>query len=122
MADRQEMRRGYEQAVAARRAALEAELTAERGRVTERDALLLDAICDAEMIRLEAMGQVEAKGLRERYSNGRQTLERENKAVAQSFKAAVTLTKLVTALNAKPRRSKAAEEPEEVETDDLDDY
>lgn len=70
MADRQEMRRGYEQAVAARRAALEAELTAERGRVTERDALLLDAICDAEMIRLEAMGQVEAKGLRERYSNG----------------------------------------------------
>ena len=27
MADRQEMRRGYEQAVAARRAALEAELT-----------------------------------------------------------------------------------------------
>ena len=74
------------------------------------------------MIRLEAMGQVEAKGLRERYSNGRQTLERENKAVAQSFKAATTLAKLVTALNAKPRRGKAAEEPEEVETDDLDDY
>lgn len=122
MADRQEMRRGYEQAVSARRAALEAELTAERGRVTERDALLLDAICDAEMIRLEAMGQVEAKGLRERYSNGRQTLERENKAVAQSFKAATTLAKLVTALNAKPRRGKATEEPEEVETDDLDDY
>lgn len=122
MADRQEMRRGYEQAVAARRAALEAELTAERGRVTERDALLLDAICDAEMIRLEAMGQVEAKGLRERYSNGRQTLERENKAVAQSFKAATTLAKLVTALNAKPRRGKTAEEPEEVETNDLDDY
>lgn len=122
MADRQERCRAYAQAVAERRAALEAELTAERGRVTERDALLLDAICDAEMIRLEAMGQIAEKGLRERYSNGRQTLERENKAVAQSFKAATTLAKLVAALNAKPRKDRAAEEPEEVGTDDLDDY
>lgn len=70
--------------VRAYRAALEAETRETCGELSAADALLLDAICDTERIRREAVAQIAEKGLRERYSNGRQSLERENKAVGQA--------------------------------------
>ena len=93
--------------VRAYRAALEAETRETCGELSAADALLLDAICDTERIRREAVAQIAEKGLRERYSNGRQSLERENKAVGQAHKAAQTLGKLMAALKARQRKGQA---------------
>ncbi len=107
-------------AVAEKRRALETELTETKGRVSARDALLLDAICDTERIRLEAVSSVAQRGLRERYTNGRQSVERENRSVAQAHKAAAALIRLLSALYG---RGHAAAEPEtDGEPDELDDY
>lgn len=107
------------EAVAEKRRALEADLTETKGRVSARDALLLDAICDTERIRLEAMAAVEQKGLRERYSNGRQSVERENKSVTQAHKASASLTRLLNALYG---RGRAAAPETDGEPDELDNY
>lgn len=115
-----EQRARIEEAVAEKRRALEAELTEAKGRVSARDALLLDAICDTERIRLEAMAAVEQKGLRERYTNGRQSVERENKSVTQAHKASASLARLLSALYGRGRAA-AAPEPDG-EPDELDNY
>ena len=109
--------------VRAYRAALEAETRETCGELSAADALSLDAICDTERIRREAVAQIAEKGLRERYSNGRQSLERENKAVGQAHKAAQTLGKLMAALKARQRKGQAgAQLPEGAVADELDDY
>ena len=109
--------------VRAYRAALEAETREKCGELSAADALLLDAICDTERIRREAVAQIAERGLRERYSNGRQSLERENKAVGQAHKAAQTLGKLMAALKARQRKGQAgAQLPEGAVADELDDY
>ena len=109
--------------VRAYRAALETETREMCGELSAADALLLDAICDTERIRREAVAQIAEKGLRERYSNGRQSLERENKAVGQAHKAAQTLGKLMAALKARQRKGQAgAQLPEGAVADELDDY
>ena len=109
--------------VRAYRAALEAETQEKCGELSAADALLLDAICDTERIRREAVAQIAEKGLRERYSNGRQSLERENKAVGQAHKAAQTLGKLMAALKARQRKGQAgAQLPEGAVADGLDVY
>ena len=78
---------------------------------------------DTERIRREAVAQIAERGLRERYSNGRQSLERENKAVGQAHKAAQTLGKLMAALKARQRKGQAgAQLPEGAVADELDDY
>ena len=109
--------------VRAYRAALEAETREKCGELSAADALLLDAICDTERIRREAVAQIAERGLRERDSNGRQSLERENKAVGQAHKAAQTLGKLMAALKARQRKGQAgAQLPEGAVADELDDY
>lgn len=121
---RAECLRRIEAEVAAKRQALEAELEAEKGLVSQRDVLLLDAICDVDRVRREAAAAVAENGLRERYSNGRQVLERENRAVGQMCKASATLGKLIAALGVKPRGVHADDAPPEEEdgVDELDDY
>ena len=109
--------------VRAYRAALETETREKCGELSAADALLLDAICDTERIRREAVAQIAERGLRERYSNGRQSLERENKAVGQAHKAAQTLGKLMAALKARQRKGQVgAQLPEKAVADELDDY
>lgn len=118
---RTELLAKIEEDVAAIRAALENEIRESRGEISVRDELLLDAICDTERMRREAVAQVKQNGLRERYSNGRQSLERENRAVGQANKMTGVLAKLLASLNTKEKKQTAPEE-KGAAADELDDY
>lgn len=93
-----------------KRAEVEQHLREICGRILPEHAVLLDALYDVELVRLEAMEYLSEKGQRERYSNGRQTLDRKCPEVDTMLKASATQAKLIAALGAKPRKGKKAGE------------
>lgn len=113
---------------AKKRAEVERSLLERWGSVLPEHAVLLDALYDVELVRLEAMEYLSEKGQRERYSNGRQTLERKCPEVDTVLKASATQAKLIAALGVKARKGKgeaaADDEPGDVMGDEpsLDNY
>lgn len=112
------------QAAALKKAEIHNQLLATHGAVLPAQEALLCALVDVELVRLEAAEDVAERGQRERYSNGRQTLERKNPAVDTLLKASAAEAKIMTALGLSKRRSKpAAKAAPDCDTeDDLDDY
>lgn len=103
---------------------LREQVRAVRGDVTARDESLLDAYRAVEAIRLEAAATIEEKGLMESYSNGRQRLTRESKAVSQLLKAAACAARILATL-LPIRKARTAAMPDESggdADDDLDEY
>lgn len=122
--ERKALREKIEAEVLDYRMALEQEVLEVLGEISPGEKLLIDSICDTERIRREAAANVAERGLRERYSNGRQSVERENKAVEQTHKAAMTAAKLLNTLRSWMRKASAAagKVSEGVDADELDDY
>lgn len=89
------------------RAQVEQQVLDHYGAVLSGHRALLDALLDVELIRLEAAEDVAEKGLRERYSNGRQTLERKNPATDIMLRAAATEAKIISALGLNKRKQAA---------------
>ena len=115
-------------AAALKKAEIENQLRESYGAILPAHAALLDALVDVEIMRLEAAECVAEKGQKERYSNGKQTLERKNPAVDTMLRASATEAKLISALglNRRKRPGKADAElddplPED-DVSDLDDY
>ena len=113
---------------ALKKAEIENQLMESYGEILPAHAALLDALMDVEIMRLEAAECVAEKGQKERYSNGKQTLERKNPAVDTMLRASATEAKLIGALglNRRKRPGKADVElddplPED-DVSDLDDY
>lgn len=96
------------------------------GEVSPAQRGLLDNLRDVKLMRLEAAENVAEVGLRERYSNGRQTMERKNPSVDIMLRASATQAKIIVAmgLNKKQRgKSNGPEDPPEGgDLDDLDNY
>lgn len=90
------------------RAQVEEQLQAHFGSLLPGHLALLDAWQDVELTRLEAAESISATGLRERYYNGRQSLERKNPAVDIMLRAAATEAKLISAMGLTRRRQGAA--------------
>lgn len=114
---------------ALKKAEIETQLLESYGAILPAHAALLDALLDVEIMRLEAAECVAEKGQKERYSNGKQTLERKNPAVDTMLRASATEAKLISALglNRRKRPGKADVEPddplpEDDDVSDLDDY
>lgn len=114
---------------ALKKAEIENQLKESYGAILPAHAALLDALMDVEIMRLEAAECVAEKGQKERYSNGKQTLERKNPAVDTMLRASATEAKLIAALglNRRKKAAKAADgeldEPvPEDDVSDLDDY
>ena len=114
-------------------AEVERQILAEYGEISPKHAALLDNLRTVETLRLEAAEDVAERGMRERYSNGRQTLERKNPAVDTMLRASATSAKVISAMGLSKRggAKHAAHEPGAAEalddlagddTDDLDDY
>ena len=116
------------QGAALKKAEVENQLKASYGEILPAHAALLDALVDVEIVRLEAAECVAEKGQKERYSNGKQTLERKNPAVDTLLRDSATEAKLIAALglNRRKRAEKAEPEPDEPlpedDVSDLDDY
>ncbi len=106
------------------RAQVEQQVIDHYGEVLSGHRTLLDALQDVELTRLEAAEDVAEKGLRERYSNGRQSLERKNPAVDIMLRAAATETKLISALGLNKRRQAAPAVGGDAadDGDDMDNY
>lgn len=96
------------------------------GEISPAHRGLLDNLREVEALRLAAAEDVAENGLRERYSNGRQTLERKNPAVDILLKASATQAKVVMTMGlSKKQRGKSGpsdEPPEDGDLDDLDNY
>ena len=117
---------------ALKRAEVERHILDSCGKILPAHRVLLDALVDVELTRLEAAECVAEKGQRERYSNGRQTLERKAPEVDTMLRASATEAKLIAALGLRPRKPRGedmeAEEAEDVkdvtadEAPSLDDY
>lgn len=113
---------------ALKKAEIENQLKESYGEILPAHAALLDALVDVEIMRLEAAECVAEKGQKERYSNGKQTLERKNPAVDTMLRASATEAKLIAALglNRRKRAGKPDLEPDEPlpedDVSDLDDY
>lgn len=90
------------------RAQVEQQVLDHYGAVLSGHRALLDALQDVELTRLEAAEDVAEKGLRERYSNGRQSLERKNPATDIMLRAAATEAKIISALGLNKRKQAAA--------------
>lgn len=130
---RQERMQRIARDVCATIADVERQILTEYGEISPKHAALLDNLRTVETTRLEAAEDVAERGMRERYSNGRQTLERKNPAVDTMLRASATAAKVISAMGlskrggarAVSRDADAAEETDELageETDDLDDY
>lgn len=130
---RQERMQRIARDVCATIADVERQILTEYGEISPKHAALLDNLRTVETTRLEAAEDVAERGMRERYSNGRQTLERKNPAVDTMLRASATAAKVISAMGlskrggvrAVNRDSGAVEEADELageETDDLDDY
>ncbi len=89
------------------RAQVEQQVLDHYGAVLSGHRALLDALQDVELTRLEAAEDVAEKGLRERYSNGRQSLERKNPATDIMLRAAATEAKIISALGLNKRKQAA---------------
>ena len=89
------------------RAQVEQQVLDHYGAVLSGHRALLDALQDVELTRLEAAEDVAEKGLRERYSNGRQSRERKNPATDIMLRAAATEAKIISALGLNKRKQAA---------------
>lgn len=114
---------------AQKRAEVERHILDSCGEILPAHRVLLDALVDVELTRLEASEIVAEKGQRERYSNGRQTLERKPPEVETLLRASATEAKLIAALGLRPRKprggNREAEDVEDVTADEapsLDEY
>lgn len=114
---------------ALKRAEVERHILDSVGEILPAHRVLLDALVDVELTRLEAAECVAEKGQRERYSNGRQTLERKPPEVDTLLRASATEAKLIAALGLRPRKprggNREAEDVEDVTADEapsLDEY
>ena len=114
---------------AQKRAEVERHILESHGAILPAHVVLLDALVDGEQVRLEAAELVAERGQREKYTNGRQTLERKSPEVDTMLRASATEAKLIAALGLRPRKDRAADkgggdDVESVTADEpsLDDY
>lgn len=122
---RQEMMTRIDEAVRARVAEVEAQIVAEFGSVSAKHATLLDNLRRVEAMRLEAAEDVQARGMQETYSNGRQTLKRKNPSVDVMLKSSNAAARIIAAMGLQKRSARAAPAAPSSggeDDEDLDDY
>lgn len=99
------------------------QVIAEFGYVSAKHAALLAQLRDVELLRLEAAEDVETRGLRERFCNGKQRLERKNPAIDMVLKASATAAKVIAAMGlSKAKARPGGEAVTDSDDDDLDNY
>lgn len=99
------------------------QIVAECGFVSAKHTALLAQLRDVELLRLEAAEDVQARGLRESYSNGKQRLERKNPAIDMVLKASTTAAKVIAAMGLKKAKAAAGGEAvTDPDDDDLNNY
>lgn len=99
------------------------QVIAEYGYVSAKHAALLAQLRSVELLRLEASEDARTRGLRERYCNGKQRLERKNPAIDMVLKASATAAKVIAAMGLSKAKAKpGGEAVTESDDDDLDNY
>ena len=99
------------------------QIIAEFGFVSAKHTALLAQLRDVELLRLEAAEDVQTRGLRESYCNGKQRLERKNPAIDMVLKASTTAAKVIAAMGLSKAKARADEGAvTDTDDDDLDNY